>query len=286
MRKSIFEILSDNFDINYEIKTIWDMFKNIFITTNPGSIHGNKISLLKCVDSYSFKNWKSRGRCVSPTDMMNRLGINEIMNEPLSFSDDILQFLEYVENMIKRCDRVLQSYVHRNRFLVSDDYQILKENITAFIEHFGYESHYFEDTEQVLITEKNPAATSAAEISEPEIGKKIIQYNHYLLKGNIDTKKSIIIALSKNLEPQRKKLEQVNSSLASDLFLLFNRMNLRHNNIDPSDKKNYQQFIAEMSNNDLEFWYDEIYQLILLSILLLDNTNRQGDIKTLKEKLS
>jgi len=58
-------------------------------------------------------------------------------------------------------------------------------------------------------------------------------------------------------------------------------MNLRHNNIDPSSK-HFKQFVSEMSENELEYWYDETYQLILLAKLLLDNDERQKRIKKMK----
>ena len=41
-------------------------------------------------------------------------------------------------------------------------------------------------------------------------------------------------------------------------------MNLRHNNCDRVSK-NYKKHTADMSEQELEFWYDEIYQLSLLA---------------------
>jgi len=62
-------------------------------------------------------------------------------------------------------------------------------------------------------------------------------------------------------------------------------MNLRHNNVEPNDK-NYKPFIATMDNNTLESWYDEIYQMILLAKLLLDNVTRTAKIKELKKNIA
>jgi hypothetical protein len=61
-------------------------------------------------------------------------------------------------------------------------------------------------------------------------------------------------------------------------------MNLRHNNIEPSDK-NYRPFVAKMDKNTLEYWYDETYQMILLAKLLLDNVARTSNIKVLKKNV-
>lgn len=59
-------------------------------------------------------------------------------------------------------------------------------------------------------------------------------------------------------------------------------MNIRHNNCDPASK-NYKEHTANMSKKELEFWYDEIYQLSLLSFLELDNIERSKQIKVLKQ---
>ena len=40
-----------------------------------------------------------------------------------------------------------------------------------------------------------------------------------------------------------------------------------------------------MKKERLEKWYDELYQMMLLAILLLDNVDRTAKVKELKEKI-
>lgn len=284
MRKNIFEILSKDFDVNREITLIWHLFTKAMIfvpydsRTSYGRRHFNEISIIECVDSFSFVDWKARNRCISSLDMMERLGIDEdTINSLTVFSNETFVILEFIVNMIKRCDIAKK----RNGFNSSDDFEMLNQNIKTFLEHFGYTTDYFEDDETVIIVEKNPAAISAAEISEPGTSKKIIQYNHYMLKGNIDAKRDILLALAKEVEPKRDELKQITPVFADDLFFMFNNMNLRHNNKEPNSK-HYKPYVVNMDINKLESWYDEIYQMILLAKLLLDNKRRHADIDTLK----
>jgi len=284
VRNNIFELLEKDFDVAQEIKTIWQLFikKNNISIPNEFDVYNDLVSILDFVNSYSFANWKSRSRCASPLDMMNRLGINDrFIDELRTFSDKVLLVLEFIINMIVRCEIAIKE---NSEFEVDNEYRILNENINIFIEHFGYEKYYFEDNERVVIIEKNPAAISAAEISEPETAKNIIQYNHYTLKGNIEAKKLILISFANEIEPQRNELEKLNSSLSDDLFFMFNNMNLRHNNVEPNDK-NYKPYVANMDKNTLESWYDETYQMVLLAKLLLDNVARMSNIKTLKKNI-
>lgn len=282
-RRNIFEILSEDFDILKEIRTIWFLFKRDVTISIPkkGTYRttSQEVSILDFVHSHAFTYWKSRNRSISPFDMMERLGINEESIFHIDkFCDELIVFLEFVLNMIKRCD----IYLNNKDKIPSSNYKLLKENNNIFIEHFGYETFYDKDKEQVLLIEKNEVATAVAEISEPDITKKVIQYNHYKLKGDVEEKKNIILLLANELEPQRNELEKINQTIASDLFFMLNNMNLRHNNIEPDDK-NFKKYVADMNKNELEEWYDETYQMILLAYLLLDNVERQKKIKGLKK---
>lgn len=62
---------------------------------------------------------------------------------------------------------------------------------------------------------------------------------------------------------------------------MFNNMNIRHNNCTEGDK-NYREVVAKMSQDELEKWYDETYQLCLLAFLELDNVERTKKVAQLK----
>ena len=66
---------------------------------------------------------------------------------------------------------------------------------------------------------------------------------------------------------------------------MLNNFNLRHNNIDINCKKHYKKVIAEMKDDELEEWYDELYQMILLVFLELDNKDRTIKFKEIKDKI-
>ena len=110
---------------------------------------------------------------------------------------------------------------------------------------------------------------------------KVIEYNHHALQGNIEAKKSIILLLADQLESKREALRSINKTLENNIFFLYNSMNIRHNNCDPNSK-NYKEHTANIPIKELEFWYDEIYQLSLLAFLELDNIERTKQIEVLK----
>ena len=139
--------------------------------------------------------------------------------------------------------------------------------------------------EQAIVIEDKPAVTAAVEIEQdPDIAFEIVRYNHHALKGDIASKKSILIKLGSQLEPLRHELSDRYKNLASDIFFMLNNLNIRHNNCVPSDTK-YKPYVAAMTPDELEGWYDELYQMILLAKLELDHINRIPQIETLKQNL-
>ena len=132
---------------------------------------------------------------------------------------------------------------------------------------------------------KDATVISAAEIVNKEVSYKIIEYNHHSMKGDIERKRSVLLMLADQLEPQREKLKQINSRLESDLFFLLNNVNLRHNNSDLGNKSYYNPCVAAMNNDEIEQWYDDTYQMCLLAFLELDNLDRKARVNQLKAKL-
>ena len=148
-----------------------------------------------------------------------------------------------------------------------------------------YNHKAYIDDEQVLIIEDKPEVTAVAEIVEDELALDIIRYNHRSLRGEVELKKSILISLGAELEPKRKELQQLNKQLSEDIFFMLNNVNIRHNNRSKKDKSKYKEYVAKMNKIRLEKWYDELYQMMLLAFLLLDNVDRTASIKELKGKI-
>lgn len=85
----------------------------------------------------------------------------------------------------------------------------------------------------------------------PEISYKVLEYNHYTMKGDIARKKETVRILADQLEPKRADLTAINKELASNVFFMFNNMNIRHNNSTEGDK-NYREVVAKMTQDELE----------------------------------
>ena len=147
---------------------------------------------------------------------------------------------------------------------------------------YNYKGEYFRDLEQLIVIEDKPEATAVAEIVAKETAHKVLRYNHYMLKGDLEAKKEILLAIGADLEPKRGQIKVIDKDLEDGIFYILNNFHLRHNNKAVGDKR-YKQAVAEMDENILEYWYDELYQMMLLAYLQLDQMERTAKIKEIKK---
>ena len=151
----------------------------------------------------------------------------------------------------------------------------------------GYKAANVDDG--FIICEIDRAATAVAELEETpiDVAQHIIQYNHFMLKGEIEKKRNILRALAQSIDTQQNQIKTLDKDLGVALFDLLNNMHIRHNNKDPNKKSWYRPHVVAMPDAELEKWYDEIYQMILLAMLLLDHSeNRKEDVAKLREALA
>lgn len=141
-----------------------------------------------------------------------------------------------------------------------------------------------------IVVEENIYVAKVSQIvSETSIQDaiKILEYNHFANKGNIERKKEILISLATYLEPFRdelndseelKEVMKVNNNkktiAVEQLFNMYNNLGLRHNNS--------KQYHLEMTEEELEQWYDDIYASTLFVILSLDEARILSKLKTLR----
>ena len=175
--------------------------------------------------------------------------------EPGEFNlDYLLSFCEYSYNFIKWMSP-------QNPLCISgsaSQQQFYLQQVKTVIEEIGY----METIEQniTLFVPKKQEAIAVSEIVAPEISYKVLEYNHYTMKGDIARKRETLRILADQLEPKRAELATINKELASNVFFMFNKM----------------------TQDELENWYDEIYQLCLLAFLELDNVERTKKVAELK----
>ncbi len=278
-RRNIFEILSDkNIDIKKEIKKIANLVEKIHIVYFTDIINSKdkNFTILEFLTrTRTFLNWKYRKTYFSIEEMMNDININILKYNKIS-TEQIISYLEFSINMIELFNKGYKVLKDSRYSYDKGIYHVLCENIKYLLEYLNLKV-IEKDSDIFILVEKDSAAISAAEVIEDKnLSFNILEYNHYLLKGDVNKKRNILKSLADKLEVDRKKLTEMNNNLADDLFFLFNNIKIRH------DNEENKKLIDKIGREKLEFWYDETYQMALLAILILDNKKRHQAVKELK----
>lgn len=285
VRKNIFEILENKWNIIDEIKRIYNLVNTDCINVRYS---GNK-TVIEFIDGYCFYDWKNRHSYLNISDMAGDLDIEldeDDIPENLEIID-ILKYLEFARNLIMLCDTKLfidneKDDSNKYKYTYYQEYTVLKENINIVLEHLNFSTKLLKKEEKMILIEKNPSAMSVAEIVDEDTACKVIEYNHYLLKGDIDKKKEILLQLANKYEGMKSNIKSLNSKLDDDIGFMLNNIHIRHNNKSGKSKKEY---VSKMRKDTMEKWYDETYQMLLLAFLLNEQPSRSKKINQLKEKI-
>ena len=272
-RQNYFDILNRmEFDPQRELKNLMDLlemernFKSIYYETS-----------LNSAISDNFLDYPNRSTFTSYSQMVEFVGLN-IYNT----TEQLFVFSEFLVDIF--CNLAEKFTEKESEFI-----QIIFDNIKRFLELSNHELITLDNGNKIIV-EKNVYASEASQIvSETSIEEaiKVLEYNHFSNKGNIQRKKEILIALANYLEPFRRELNyseelkdimKVNNQKViafEKLFEMYNNFGLRHNNSN--------QYHLDLADDELEQWYDDIYTSTLFVILSMDESRILSKLKTLRE---
>lgn len=284
MRQNIFEQIKSNWDVSDALRRIHKLFLHEKIVYYSNGYTEYESRLFNFIDNNCFAFWKNNGHMLCLRDFLDSLHFDELYEKATKEKNDesIIDYIEIVEN----CLYIFDSKHYAPGIIDvtgSDTLHLLRDNLADVLDWLNMEVAYFAEKEQAIIIERDPAVTAAVEISSNETAYEILFYNHHTLKGNVREKVKILNYLANEFEAQRALLKQVNSGLADDIASLLNNLNIRHNNVDQSSTS-YHSTVADMPSDELESWYDELYQMLLLAKLEIDNIERKKKVAELKKK--
>lgn len=293
-RTNIFELIKKNTSISKDVARIDSLFASTACFEQDYDYYHNSYSwtLKEYVDNYCFANWKNRHRCLDVADYLKTIGYDEILSKAKNNSmEDFLTVIEVVYNFWHLAakyfdgdeDRHIMLSRRSNGTITAKE---IMEIMNECLSECNQKAFFFHDEEKCIIAEDSPQVTAAAEATEPDIALDIVRYNHRQLAGDVAKKKAILKTLGDYLEGRKKEITQINKSLYDNITGALNNLNIRHNNINPDNKGNYKKVVADMTAEELVNHYDDLYQLILLAILEMDNAERQRDMRALIQKVN
>jgi len=281
LRKSIFDIVSESICIDDEIKRIVTMAEDEYILYANFS----HMKLFKFVDEYCFKYWSYRGHFINVDDYLKALDYTALKRSAPQDINSMLTVIELIYNFWNLSHQEFYDDERGYQLKYQGNYYHLRDVMDDILQQYNHVAYSNEDNDCILVIEDKGEITAVTEIVPSAMAFDVIKYNHRSLQGEIELKKTILISMGAELEPKRKELQALNKQLTEDIFFMLNNINIRHNNRSKKDKSKYKEYVAKMSKSRLEKWYDELYQMMLLAFLILDNVDRTTNVKDLKEKI-
>lgn len=284
-RKNYFELIQDmefNADKEFEI-----ISKLISEKRSPSSITLSLISLQNVFNVNFILYLKYRKIQFTSYDEVNKYFKNNMNGTERLFS--YIEFIIDLYSFLKKNTGKMNNSDRYNYYLISNSFREIEDRINYSLDKTNHELIELDSGNRIIV-EKNVYASEVSQIlSETNIQDaiKVLEYNHFANKGNIQRKKEILISLANYLEPLRKELNnseelkevfKVNNQKIiafEKLFEMYNNFGLRHNNA--------KQYHFDMTNDKLEQWYDDIYTSSLFVILSLDEARILSELTFLRE---
>lgn len=280
-RTNIFELLKQNNNMEKDA----DRLKTLLCEYHyAATAEHENYTLFRFIDAFCFDDWTAKGRCLDLQDFFETLGIDELDYYFPRELDDLLVFIEILYNFWYLAENYISS--HKAEFELYDTSDVLKTLMDECLSEYNQRAYYFPEEEKCIIAEDSPQVTAAAEATEPEIALDIVRYNHRQLTGEVAKKKAILKTLGDYLEGRKREITDINSALYNTITGALNNLNIRHNNIARENKSYYHEAVADMPQEELEQHYDDLYQLILLAILEIDNVVRKREMNALIQRVS
>lgn len=267
------ELINRKFDLKEEILSL-----DKLLNEESNDLYLERYRSIEDVVKYNFRKWGHRNNYINLQQMKDGMRLTSLLRRLRGdFGATIEEYINYAEYVMNICRFCLQYFLHENINLIYD-------NIRNVLDYLNHKIETIEDKGLIIIIPKEYETQCAIDIvREPNLCENILMYNHYSNKGQVFNKAIILSRLfmyyEKNLE---KAILSINKTLDNEIGDLSNKLKIRH------DKPNTKEeiVVANMTDEELEKWYDILFSLYLRAIILVDNLKIKPEIEELRKRLN
>lgn len=100
-----------------------------------------------------------------------------------------------------------------NNVILKEEYQYREETMKQILDIICYDLEALnckictKSNGKLIIVQKDASVTEVVDIVEPSLADSILEYNHYVLRGNIEEKKAILLKIINSLEPKLPEIK-------------------------------------------------------------------------------
>lgn len=258
-RKSIFQLVNMNYNIQVETQKLYNLFHNGAFFWNG---HGKK-SFYEAIDHWLFYEWNFRDTCLDFDEYLGRVNARIYPNQSAR-ENQIINFLEVIENFIALYNKIANE---RSEYLLSDGYGFEEEFILVknkLEEHLALTKRTYKD--KIILYPKNAPLDNVIEtIEDEDVQWELIRYSREDLSLYEKRKSLAILATNLYIEEDNKEKEQCLNSMIRKATNILNNLHIRHNN---KTGKYMSEALSDIDEDEAKTLCDYVFNLMLIIVLL------------------
>ena len=212
-------------------------------------------------------------RAITLKELQKAFGYTFVCSPKTVTMEFMVAFCEFISNICYQLKQLFSDEQIDKEYIL-----VVERNTDDCMSTLGYSKLEYNGV--LIYVEESPESLAVAEIIADTLSYKVLEYNHYRMKGNLEGKLGILKLMADDIDNKniRSALHDINATLEKQLYQLINKF-VRHNHAQTP-------IIYEMNDEELESWYDDIYQMWLLAKLELDHVGRRNRIAELLAKIN
>ena len=239
-------------------------------------------SLETYVDKRFFSSWKGREGCEDTDAMRAGQNIDGILASSDPSEGEVLTYLQYTLNIAELCRRRFNKEEAQGYEFDVRNYTELLSRIRELLRRLHYDVKYVPEKEYIYLVPHNAALDAVTEDVSDPVSAAITEYRSSAVQGKLERKKQLLNERGDKIETYDDNHKGGNNAIYSRIKFLEDNCDIRKDN--SAEGEEHVDRVAKMSEDELEKWYDEAYQLMLLRILTKENEDRIAEVDKLADE--
>lgn len=240
-------------------------------------------SLETFADKKYFSDWKGRERCADTDEMRAGLNIDGILREENPSDTEVLTYLQYTLNIAELCRRSFNAEETPGYEFDIRNYTELLSRIRELLKRLNYDAKYVQEKDYIYLVPHDPALDAVEADEQNPVTALITEYRSSAVSGQLDKKKDILKQLGDTVAEYDDNTKGAGGRLYRRIEFLLESFNIEKGE-ETEEHPEVSAAIAKMNPQEVENWYDETYQLLLLRVLEHSNQARMQRVEDFAEK--
>lgn len=268
MRKNIFQLVDENYNIQNEIRKINKLlFEEKYFREDDLF----DLTLEKLLEENLFIDWKYRGTCLTVKGFMSRVGaLVDYKDRQTGISEErIINNLECIENFIKLYFDNSNDLCAKNSIKYYGNFEKVFCSLVDVLEkRMGLVTKKIKD--KIVIIPKNAPLEQVINICEDQdVQWEMIQYAREKLSLSEKRKSLAYLATNLYIEQDKKETNPILIEVIGQATNVLNNLHIRHNNM--TGKWEKSEVIKNISDKEAKQLCDFVFNKMLIIVLLREN---------------